>query len=359
MPESVAQTLVLSFKQISPAKETNTMYFQYDNSGNPTGFLYNGTQYFYLTNQMGDVIGITDNAGNLIATYTYGAWGEVLAVTPATAGNAAQLTIADANPLRYRGYYLDQETGYYYLRNRYYDPRTTRFINVDDYEIYSTFDFGRSKCLCDGYLYCLNAPVSYKDPDGDIPDWVATGLRRYVAGSLVGWKRYSEAKLLLSSAGTTYLNKKGYTLASRMYYHGLWGNGKAPGKSITSLAIKELKASKTMQTLFKNVCKRYKSRSSIKQVSMVEFPKSSEPDLYYSLQHVTVKYTGKKKGSVWSFNINVSDRYDFNNMRFLKDRSFGAAANDLGYLMQQAGMMVPYNVSVNYFQKYNTKGLVK
>ena len=92
---------------------------------------------------------------------------------------------------------------------------------------------------------------------------------------------------------------------------------------------------------------------------MVEFPKSSEPDLYYSLQHVTVKYTGKKKGSVWSFNINVSDRYDFNNMRFLKDRSFGAAANDLGYLMQQAGMMVPYNVSVNYFQKYNTKGLVK
>ena len=37
---------------LSQTDGTNTMYFQYDNSGNPTGFIYNGTQYFYLTNQM-------------------------------------------------------------------------------------------------------------------------------------------------------------------------------------------------------------------------------------------------------------------------------------------------------------------
>ena len=72
---------------LSQTDGTNTMYFQYDNSGNPTGFIYNGTQYFYLTNQMGDVIGISDNTGSLIATYTYGAWGEVLTV-PATPRNS-------------------------------------------------------------------------------------------------------------------------------------------------------------------------------------------------------------------------------------------------------------------------------
>ena len=77
---------------LSQTDGTNTMYFQYDNSGNPTGFIYNGTQYFYLTNQMGDVIGITDNTGSLIATYTYGAWGEVLAVTPATTGSSLSPT---------------------------------------------------------------------------------------------------------------------------------------------------------------------------------------------------------------------------------------------------------------------------
>ena len=85
--------------------------FRLENHVNQTVFLFNGTQYFYLTNQMGDVIGITDNTGSLIATYTYGAWGEVLAVTPATANNSSQLSIANANPLRYRGYYLDQESG--------------------------------------------------------------------------------------------------------------------------------------------------------------------------------------------------------------------------------------------------------
>ena len=122
---------------LSQTDGTNTMYFQYDNSGNPTGFLYNGTQYFYLTNQMGDVIGIADSTGSLIATYTYGAWGEVLAVTPATAGNAAQLTIADANPLRYRGYYLDAETGYYYLQSRYYSSNLCRFLNADMLEFAS------------------------------------------------------------------------------------------------------------------------------------------------------------------------------------------------------------------------------
>ena len=127
---------------LSQTDGTNTMYFQYDNSGNPTGFLYNGAQYFYLTNQMGDVIGITDNTGALIATYTYGAWGEVLATTPATTGNSAQLAIANANPLRYRGFYLDKETGYYYLQSRYYNPLITRFITGDQLHLLkATKDF--------------------------------------------------------------------------------------------------------------------------------------------------------------------------------------------------------------------------
>ena len=127
---------------LSQTDGMNTMYFQYDNSGNPTGFLYNGTQYFYLTNQMGDVIGITDNTGSLIATYTYGAWGEVLTTTPATPGSSSQLAIANANPLRYRGYYLDKETGYYYLQSRYYNPLITRFITGDQLHLLkATKDF--------------------------------------------------------------------------------------------------------------------------------------------------------------------------------------------------------------------------
>ena len=146
---------------LSQTDGTNTMYFQYDNSGNPAGFLYNGTQYFYLTNQMGDVIGISDNAGSLIATYTYSAWGEVLAVTPATTGNSTQLAIANANPLRYRGYYLDQETGYYYLRSRYYSPSTTRYMCSD---ILSNISFVKEEY--NGFLYCSNLPICNTDLTG-------------------------------------------------------------------------------------------------------------------------------------------------------------------------------------------------
>lgn len=37
------------------------------------------------------------------------------------------------NPSRYSGEYLDAETGYYYLRARYYDPQIQRFISEDSF----------------------------------------------------------------------------------------------------------------------------------------------------------------------------------------------------------------------------------
>ena len=43
--------------------------------------------------------------------------------------------IANVNPLRYRGYYYDSETGLYYLQSRYHDPVGKRFINADDSNI--------------------------------------------------------------------------------------------------------------------------------------------------------------------------------------------------------------------------------
>ena len=39
--------------------------------------------------------------------------------------------IANLNPFRYRGYMYDEESGFYYLRSRYYDPYIGRFLNAD------------------------------------------------------------------------------------------------------------------------------------------------------------------------------------------------------------------------------------
>ena len=72
----------------------NTLYFQYDTSGNPFSFVWNDAQYFYVTNQMGDVMGITDGSGNLLVQYHYDAWGKLLSATLTDANNATQKQLA-------------------------------------------------------------------------------------------------------------------------------------------------------------------------------------------------------------------------------------------------------------------------
>ena len=60
--------------------------------------------------------------------YGYDAWGNVLSISGMYAN-----TLGQDNPIRYRGYYYDFETDFYYLQSRYYDPAMGRFINADGY----------------------------------------------------------------------------------------------------------------------------------------------------------------------------------------------------------------------------------
>ena len=139
----------------------NNIYFQY-NGDKPIGFILNQNQYYYLTNPSGDIVGITDSKCDLIATYTYDEWGKLLSIETAEENNSEQLKIAEINPLRYRGYYYDNETGYYYLQSRYYDPELGRFISADDFNYLNT----NNKLSINAYIYCNNNPTSKYDSDG-------------------------------------------------------------------------------------------------------------------------------------------------------------------------------------------------
>ena len=127
---------------------TTTFYFFYDSVGEIVGFKYNGNNYLYVKNPMGDIIGISDAAGNLIASYTYDAWGKVTSVT------GSNTAIGELNPFRYRSYYYDSDIQLYYLQSRYYDPEIGRFINSDDVNIIDLLLLGKYN----PYSYCWNCP---------------------------------------------------------------------------------------------------------------------------------------------------------------------------------------------------------
>ena len=70
-------------------------------------------------------------------------------------GNLADSTGSIDNPYRYCGEYFDEETGFIYLRNRYYNPEVGRFTSEDP-----------AKDGDNWYVYCGNNPVKFADPWG-------------------------------------------------------------------------------------------------------------------------------------------------------------------------------------------------
>ena len=139
----------------------DVLFFQYGAGGVPLGFVLNGVQYFYITNQLGDIIGITDSTGDAFVMYSYDEWGNPIQ-TITRDNTAEQNKIAEINPLRYRGYYYDAETGYYYLQSRYYNPEWGRFLSPD---AFSYID-NSTRLGFNAYIYCTNNPVMYTDPTG-------------------------------------------------------------------------------------------------------------------------------------------------------------------------------------------------
>ena len=139
---------------------TAVLDFIYDESGKPFALKYstNGTSfetYYYVLNLQGDVVKLIHYIPGFeyesVATYEYDAWGNV----------SSSGRLAEINPLRYRGYYYDNETGFYYLQSRYYDPANRRFINADVYA--ST---GQGFVGTNMFAYCNNKPIINSDPSG-------------------------------------------------------------------------------------------------------------------------------------------------------------------------------------------------
>lgn len=129
------------------------MDFTYDQNGQPYSATYNGTKAYYVLNQQGDVVRIVTAGGASRGVYYYDAWGNILYNT--------DNDFLNYNPLRYRGYVYDTETGLYYCQSRYYDPALGRFLNADAFASTGQGIIGNNM-----FAYCKNNPIQYMDASG-------------------------------------------------------------------------------------------------------------------------------------------------------------------------------------------------
>ena len=147
----------------------HVIVYLYDESGAPIGMQYRTSNYtwgefdnyYFEKNLFGDVVAIYNESGTKIGSYKYDAWGVCNASVEPAASTFEKKVVRTLNPFRYRGYYYDTDTQFYYLQSRYYDPVTGRFLNADGYINANGDIIGYNM-----YAYCSNNPVMRYDPTG-------------------------------------------------------------------------------------------------------------------------------------------------------------------------------------------------
>ena len=117
-----------------------------------------GQSYFYHTDHLGSIRLVTDAAGAVVNSYDYDAYGNFEAISEAV-----------ASPYAYTGREYDGESDLYYVRARYYDPQTGRFLSEDPI----AFAAGDPNL----YRYVFNNPTNLTDPSGEIAPIIVGTVR--------------------------------------------------------------------------------------------------------------------------------------------------------------------------------------
>jgi RHS repeat-associated protein len=117
-----------------------------------------GTVLYYHADQLGSTRMLTDASGKIAASYTYDAYGNPSA-------NAGTIV----NPFGFAGEYTDAESGFVYLRARYYDPATGQFLSVDPLATLTR----------EPYPYVHDDPLNLTDPSGQFDERKPVGKIAY------------------------------------------------------------------------------------------------------------------------------------------------------------------------------------
>ena len=243
------------------------MTFSYDADGTLFSMNCDGKDYYYILNPTGDVIALVDTGWNTVVSYAYDSWGNVTAIE----GNQ---DLGKKNPLRYRGYYWDEETGLYYLASRYYDPEVGRFINADDLSVLS--EEKREITDKNLYAYCDNNPIIRKDNEGDMWQLALAGVGGNGFGTMIatglggitpaGW-------IVLGSVTVVVVGSIVYSKAKSRY------SGQIKGKKKTK---KKEKSAEEDKRNTNPIAKRYRFNSRKKAKQQAQRAGKGKADNQYS-----------------------------------------------------------------------------
>ena len=142
-----------------------------------------------------DIIGIVDSNNNIVVKYYYNAYGRIINKV-----DTSGINLSEINPFRYRSYYQDDETGWYYLNSRYYDVETLRFITMDDVNYLGASGSVLSYNL---YSYCENDPINKVDYNGNAA--AAIMVSSSVLSTFISW--------LGTIGGVNWWNPVGWIIA--------------------------------------------------------------------------------------------------------------------------------------------------
>ena len=143
---------------------------QVNTTEDPTYFLFNGH---------GDNVQTVTSTGDIQNQYDYDIF-----------GNPTLTIETETCAIRYAGEYLDNETGLYYLRARYYDPYTGRFVSEDSYWGEDTNPLSLNL-----YTYAYNNPIRFIDPTGHNAEQIDGLIRQIDIMKELWWAAQSNTNI--------------------------------------------------------------------------------------------------------------------------------------------------------------------
>ena len=161
---SRAKTVGTTTTVVNYLTDPNLLFAQvvaeYDASGHATAIYVYGDELlmrirtpgntYYHHDGHGSIVALSDDSGNAVQSYGYDAWGSMV-----------ESSGSDDNPYGYAAERSDADTALVYLRARWYEPRTGRFVSADPTDGVDTLPISHNK-----YLYASGDPLTGRDPSG-------------------------------------------------------------------------------------------------------------------------------------------------------------------------------------------------